>query len=78
MENDIKEATQNIVNKKNSAAFEEFIRTTTKKVYDQQIEINQLKSNLSNLVERMAALEQQLAAWKAQTMGHGPTVKSDE
>ena len=66
---------ENIVNKKNTAAVAEFIKTATKKMYDQQIEINQLNSNLSNVAERITVLEQQLAVWKARTTGHGPTVK---
>jgi hypothetical protein len=73
--NDTKEATLNILNKKNTVIVEEFIKTATQKMYDQQIEINQLKSNISTLVEKMAELENRLAAWKGQTIGHGPSVK---
>jgi hypothetical protein len=72
---DTKEATQDIINKKNTVAFAEFIKTATQKMYDQQIEINQLKSNISNLVEKIVSLENRLAMWKGQTMGHGPSVK---
>jgi len=75
MDNNIEDSTQIIVNKKNTAAVEEFIKTTTNKMYDQQIEINQLKSSISNLAEKISGLENRLALWKAQTTGHGPTVK---
>jgi flagellar motility protein MotE (MotC chaperone) len=77
MEDDIKEATQIIVNKKNTAAVAGFIEAATKKMYDQQIEINQLKSNISNVAERMTVLENRLSAWKVQSTGHGPSVSNN-
>lgn len=64
-----------MINERNTAAIEQTLAQLTRLVYAQQTEINDLRTTIASLLERLAESERGVLLLRAAVAGHGPSVK---